>query len=861
MTADCASIHTVRPSTHTSTSGGSTFEVQTGGICLGLALALAPIFFGSVTTEAQGAVGILLGLSLILLSRGWLQGGVLFPKWVWAVLLGGVTLTLLPLPVALLQVLSPAKASLAKQFPLEPASTWTTASLSAALTLRWLWQAMLLVVAFFLTRQMMRRGESKATWLWVALLVAVLVEVGAEWYFKGVKEKVVLGIWPVRWGNSGGTFANRNHFACWVMIACVFLSALALRFLKPLHSARPEEEERPGRHGLLGFLLLGVIGLAMVFTLMSGSRSGLLALATGGIMLALGVHKHSSNRGRGVGLVMLGLLLLLIALPFAGHTLDRLSNTQSETSADYPKWRLWGDAVKTFLHFPVLGTGPGTFVRSNILMKSAGGDSTAWHAENDVLQWVSETGLWGLAVLVGAVMAFRRRLWAWYWRRSWQVSEPEMVMGAFAALAAMFVHSMIDFPMQVTANALLAAVMLGVIVGIKERGREELEHRLVARGKMRGLMLLGVIMIGLGCLQVMSFQHYFKAKSPGVMTQTALKEMSASLELWPLNTERANYWLRLRVAELSALPRKQAFEKAKGLREEFTRHIALDPLNWELRLERAWLDLAFTTDRQQSLREARVATGLNPKQPQIPLKFAGVLAGRDPESAWEFLRVADVTQERLLFERLEIAWQLKQDTTELWPLIPATDNGYKAMAEFGFRYKLPLLAKTAIEKMHTKPEPAAIGRQFLQVKRPDLALTFLPAQPNNNDERIVLARIELAMGNGPRALGLVEPVLQQAKKRYDFQSPSVLVNVSRETLLRLWNGGERGTLVAKQLAEAIVKERTEEADAVLLQQLAETYPREARLWWLAYKARAGRYEFKEAAGLAISLAELVTAKP
>ncbi len=842
----------------TSDKGSSAWETQAGALCLGLALVLAPILFGSVTTEAQGVLGILLGLSLLCFSRSWLSGLKVFPHWIPWVLGAGVVLSLLPLPSGLLQFISPARAELAGKFSLEPGSSWATATLSSALTLRWVWQFTLLAVAFALTRQAARKANTPY-WLLLAMALAVLVEVGAECYFKGVREKVVWGIWPVRWGNSGGTFANRNHFACWVMIATVFLCAGAMRFLKPLRSSRPEDGRVPAKRRGWGILLLVVAGLAVTITLMSGSRSGLMTLATGGIVLAMGVQRHSGSRGRGVGFVMLGLLLLLIALPFAGHTLDRLSNTQSETSADYPKWRLWNDAVRTFLHFPVMGTGPGTFVRSNILMKTAGGDSTAWHAENDYLQWISEAGLWGLAVMLGAMWAVRKQLWTWYWRRSWQSTEPELVMGAFAGLAAMLVHSLIDFPWQVTANALLAAVLFGFIVGMKERGTPELEHRLAAPGQMKLLTGGAVLLVVLGALQVLSFQHFFRAKSPGVTTPIAVKEMGDALQLWPLNTERANYWLRLRVGQLSAEPRKQGIEKAKGLREEFTRHIALDPLNWELRLERAWLDLAFATNRNQSLAEARVAVGLNPKQPQIPLKFAAALANRDPENAWEFLRVADVTQERFLLERLEIAWQLKEDTSELWPLIPATDNGCKAMAEFGFRHKLPTLAKAAIERMRVQPPAAETGQRFLSVNRPDLAAAFMPAQPANVTERIVMAKIALAQGNAPRALGLVEPVLQQAKNKDDYLREGSST-VSLETLSRLWNSGERSASIAKQLAEAMMREPADKRDALLLQQLAQTHPKELRLWWLAYRTRAERYEFKPAAELAITLAEMITVK-
>jgi hypothetical protein len=841
------------------TKGSSSPASWFGALFLGLALVLAPVMFGSVTTEAQGALGILLGLSLLCFARTWLLGSDIFPRWVLWLFASGIILSLVPLPLGLLQVISPAKAALARQFPLTADDAWAPVTLSSALTLRWLWQFTLLALAFTLTRQAMRQGN-RPYWLLTALVLAVLVEVGAEWFFKGATNKVVLGIWPVRWGNSGGTFANRNHFACWIMIATVVLLAGAMRFLKPLRSSRPEDLRAPSKRQGLGVLLLVVAALAVTFALMSGSRSGLLALASGGIVLAMGVQKHSGSRRRGMGMVLLGLLLLLIALPFAGQTLDRLSNTKSETSPDYPKWRLWNDAVRTFLHFPVMGTGPGTFVRSNILMKTTGGESTAWHAENDVLQWLSEAGLWGLIVMTGAGWAVRRQLWQWYWQRGWTSVEPELVMGAFAGLGAMLVHSLIDFPFQVTANALLAAVLFGVIVGLKERGLPALEHRLAAPRHAQGLVAGAAVLIVLGALQVLSFDHFFRAKSSSLAAADATKEMELSLRLWPLNTERANYWLRLKVNQMAREPRKEAVEHAKTLRAEFSRYIALDPLSWELRLERAWLDIAFATDRAQSLTEARAATGLNPKQAQIPLRFAAALVNRDPEQAWEFLRAADVTQERFLLERLEIAWRLRNDTSELWSLVPATDNGYRALAEFGFNHQFPLLAKQALDRMRLAPPAAQIGRRFLDLNRPDLAATFMPAQPENPAERIVMAKIALAEGDAPRALRLIEPVLLHSKRQSEF-AVAGRTGASAETLLRSWNAGQRNVTMAKQLAEAIVKDPADRRDASLLEQLAETYPAELRLSWLAYRTRAERYEFQRAAEIAITLAETLTAKP
>lgn len=820
-------------------------------LCLALAVALAPLMFGSVTTEAQGVVGMLLGLSLWFISREWRQGTPLVPRWLQLVFLGGLLLSLLPLPLALLKVISPARAELATRFPLQPeVAAWSTITFSPVLTLRWLWQFILLLVTFSLVRQVVRRPYA-VVWLMAALGLGIVGQVVAELAYRGAEEKLILGLWPVRWGNSAGTFANRNHFAGWLMMAALMLSAVAVRWLKPLRSSRPAGSSLPAKVTWAGWLALGLAGAGMVFALMSGSRSGLLALLCGGLMLVLGVKQHSASRRRGFALATLTLLLMLVAMPFAGPTLDRLSKTTDETSASYAKWRLWGDVLTIFTKFPVTGTGPGTFVRSNILYKSAGGESTAWHAENDVLQWLSEAGLWGLVVLGGCVVMFWRKVGRWFWSSEWKTAEPELALGAAAGLVAIMTHSLFDFPWQVMANAILGTVMLGVMAGLHDAQAPEAEFKLASR--RRGWLLAGggLIMVLLGGLGVLSFREYRLAQQKEMAAKVLVGHVERSMQLWPLNLERANLWLRLSVADLQRKPRAQALEEAEPMRKQFTAYLGGDPLNWELRLERAWLDIAFMKDRRKALQEASMVTGLNPKQALISLRFAAVLADRDPEKAWDFLLAADVTQERLMQERLEIAWQIRPDATQLWQLVPATDNGYRALAEFAFGKKLPLLALSAYEKMRLPPSVVERAEKFLLVRRPDLALRVLPEMPGTTQERIMLAKVHGQLGDAPRCLRLLEPLFQGTA---EWQRPTPL-DSSGETLLRVWKSGDRNVRLALQVAEVVMAEAPDKRDMGLLQQLYGIYPEEKRLLWLNYRTRIDRHEYREAAQLAITLAE------
>jgi hypothetical protein len=83
---------------------------------------------------------------------------------------------------------------------------------------------------------------------------------------------------------------------------------------------------------------------------------------------------------------------------------------------------------------------------------------------------------------------------------------------------------------------------------------------------------------------------------------------------------------------ISAEPKLWQIRLAGEFRQQLSRTLAWDPYDWELRLERAWLDLAFSTNSLRALAEAREVVRLNPLQPQIPLRFARhYLAAQRPD--------------------------------------------------------------------------------------------------------------------------------------------------------------------------------------------------------------------------------------
>ena len=128
---------TARP---TSLSGSSKAEaVAWRHIPWLAALVLAPLMLGSVRSEAQAILGLLVGLSLFLLAQeaGANQSRVL-PAWLLWLTMVALVLPLIPFPQSWIAKLSPERALLAREFPIEPgiSGNWVSLTIAPARTIK-----------------------------------------------------------------------------------------------------------------------------------------------------------------------------------------------------------------------------------------------------------------------------------------------------------------------------------------------------------------------------------------------------------------------------------------------------------------------------------------------------------------------------------------------------------------------------------------------------------------------------------------------------------------------------------------------------------------------------------------------------
>lgn len=281
------------------------------------------------------------------------------------------------------------------------------------------------------------------------------------------------------------TFVNRNHLANLLGMAalagCGLFASLRVR---------------PGAKPLLLLVATGIV-TAILGIVATQSRGGLVALVAGALVLPLLTLR---THGRGRALAVLGLasalaLALVVWLLPMGFA-NRFAAIGNELPGSGARTDIWRGAIGLWQAFPWLGTGLGTFGDLSPATQSAAVPGRVEHAHCDPLELLAETGLVGTLLLAAAVFAFLVPMV----RRCLAHSDRERVWlaaGGLAALTATAVHSLVEFHLQIPANAAWTAALAGLVAGVL-RSRKAVE---APRGHGLVLLTIGAASLAIGLLR------------------------------------------------------------------------------------------------------------------------------------------------------------------------------------------------------------------------------------------------------------------------------------------------------------------------------------------------------------------------
>lgn len=253
-----------------------------------------------------------------------------------------------------------------------------------------------------------------------------------------------------------GPFINRHHFAGYMELTLAFPLGL-------LFAGAVDKEKR-----LLYVFIAGLMGVALVMTT---SRGGIISLVAEIVFLAVvtaiwrsqnerHAKKVSKLKRLAVRVAMVSALLvglffgvLLLGGEFSIYRFIDSVNTDDPTTGRAHFWSVTLDIIK---HHPYLGTGLGAYGVIYTRYDSRNGLFRLEQAHNDYLQVLSDAGI------VGGVLGLSFVVLLFYKAIQRAKSRDDFRRGvALAALSgclAVLVHSLFDFTLHTTANALLFLV-------------------------------------------------------------------------------------------------------------------------------------------------------------------------------------------------------------------------------------------------------------------------------------------------------------------------------------------------------------------------------------------------------------------
>jgi O-antigen ligase len=291
------------------------------------------------------------------------------------------------------------------------------------------------------------------TWRWRRMILVAVMPLLVVAVLEGVLGLIQFfamraGAGPA--GSATGTYVNRNHFAG------------LLEMVLPLAMAGAWEFRR---RWWAGAGLLGVAGLLVTGTVISLSRMGFLAALAGvfvtGVLLLGGRGRAAA--GLVVGLAVAGAFVLL---PTDEWIARFATIAQTEDISTDSRAMIWRDTVPMIREHWMLGVGMGGYQTAFYRHKNVAPMNTVDYAHNDYMQYLVELGVigfgLGLFVLGRCLAGMGKGL-----ERSW------VAAGAWGAVAAMGLHSLVDFNLYLPGNLMVLAWILGVGMGagMTEEGR------------------------------------------------------------------------------------------------------------------------------------------------------------------------------------------------------------------------------------------------------------------------------------------------------------------------------------------------------------------------------------------------------
>jgi len=344
---------------------------------------------------------------------------------------------------------------------------WLVFSLSPFDSYMSLLKGLGLTAFFALTLLVLHSRERVMRAVWVVVLAAAFqalfgaLMVLTGWEFGFFIEKTAY------LGKATGTFVNRNHLAGYLEMALALgigvLLAQSAHYSGSLRQRLRQLITTLLSDKVILRLLLAVMVIALVLTRSRMGNTAFFAslMVAGGLALLL-----MRNKTRSTTILLSSLLVIDIAIVGTFFGVDKVAERLQATSSQTEnRDEVTRDTLAMWRGHPVTGTGAGTFIYTYPAFKGADVTSPKLYnnAHNDYAQFLAEFGavaFAALAAVVGcclfwAIMAMRQRRSDLY---------KGLGFSACMGIVALSIHSLVDFNLQIPANAFMFMLVLALAV-------------------------------------------------------------------------------------------------------------------------------------------------------------------------------------------------------------------------------------------------------------------------------------------------------------------------------------------------------------------------------------------------------------
>lgn len=379
-----------------------------------------------------------------------------------ATLLLWIVVQLVPLPPIIWQQLPGRSMIVEGDRLLGLGDVWRPISLSPPHTLAGL---STLLVPVAMLAAVIRLGGGSGTRLAVAVAGAAILGLtlgfiqlsgGADWY-----------LYPrSNVGVATGFFANGNHMAA--LLLCLLPLAAAIAEQASIASADRQ------RYWAIAGLAAGLALLAMVGLLFNRSLFGMAMMMPVTLVSIAVALRHMIGRRVRVILLTVAAAVMTAAIA-AGYSYFQRHGDKEIGVSIATRIDIAGNSATLASRFFPVGSGAGTFMQVYPLTERADSVDRFFvnHAHNDYLEWLVESGLPGLIILV---------LFLLWWGNCLGSMIADKRATGFAHAGAiicviLLLHSTVDFPLRTPAMAALFAASVGMMMNSRRMPRQRKDLR------------------------------------------------------------------------------------------------------------------------------------------------------------------------------------------------------------------------------------------------------------------------------------------------------------------------------------------------------------------------------------------------